>query len=151
MHVERTVNVEYITKCVTHPKIWDMSSDDGSVEVDKYIPVIQDNVYWLSIMHNQPLGVFLLYPHNYVCYEVHTCLLPIAWGMSEECAKIGMEWMFSSTPCQRIITNIPEYNELAIRMAVKSGMEQFGVNIKSFLKKGKLYNEVMFGISKKEV
>lgn len=150
IRIERTNDIEYIKQCVTHPKIWDYSTDDGSVEKSIYVPLIADVVYWLMVVEDSPLGVFLLHPHNSICFEVHTCLLPKIWGRSVECTLAGIDWMWENTSCRRIITNVPEYNLLAIRLAERSGLLRFGENPKSYLKNGILYNQIMLGISKED-
>lgn len=151
MMIERISDVEYIKSCVTHPKLWKFLSDDGSGEPEKYVPPVSNSVYWLSPMEEgQRYGVFFLHPHNFVCYEVHTCLLPMIWGRTRECTKAAIDWVFNNTPCQRIITNVPDYNILALRLAEDSGMVQFGINKKSYQKKGKLFDQIMLGINKED-
>lgn len=151
IRIERTYEVEYIKRCLTHPKIWNHCTDDNSVEKDKYTPSVIDEMYWLKVLNdNVPVGVFLLHPHNSICFEVHTCLLPEIWGQSVECTLAGIDWMWENTICRRIITNVLEDNLLAIRLSLRSGLLRFGVNPKSFLKNGILHNQIMFGISKEE-
>ena len=47
--------------------------------------------------------------------------------------------------------SIPEYNKLAIRLAGKVGMELIGINKRSFMKNGVLYDQQLFGISKEDI
>lgn len=149
--IERTFDIDFIKRCVTHPKIWEYSSEDGSMKKEDYVPPLGDVIYWLAPVEDDHLfGVFLTYPHNTVCYEVHTCLLPVIWGRSVECTLAGIGWMFNNTPCCRIITNVPKYNRLALRLAERSGLVQFGINPKSYLKNGLLHDQFMLGISKEE-
>lgn len=146
---ERTFDVDYIKSCVTHPKIWDHSVDDGGTRINEYTPPIDECVYWLKAVENgKQYGVFLLHPHNSICYEVHTCLLPEIWGRTIECTHAGIEWMFKNTSCRRIITSVPKYNKLALRLAKKSGLKEYGINTKSYLKNGILHDLIILGISK---
>src|SRR6185369_16871555 len=79
------------------------------------------------------LGLFLFHPHNSICWEVHTCLLPAAWGERATRAGKGVvQWIWKNTPCLRIITNVPAYNRLAYRFALRCGMTEFGRNRGSF-------------------
>ena len=94
MRIERTTYVEYIKKCITHPRLWRYLTDDGSVKKDQYEPPMADSFYWLMpIEENIPYGVFLVYAHNYVCYEAHVCLLPEIWGRAVECTLAGIDWI----------------------------------------------------------
>lgn len=149
MQIVRTTDIELIRQAMTHPKIYPHVSDDGSPAPEDYEPPLSDVMYFLAAYYaGQFLGVFLFHPHNHVCYEVHTCLLPDAWGMAEVCGKAAVAWMFANTPCQRVITNVPANNRLALRLSKAVGLEQFGLNERSFLKEGVLRDQIMLGISK---
>lgn len=148
MRIERTFDAEYIKYCLTHEKIWPHIHDDGAYSAEDFEPSVIDNFYWLSVIDIEPVGVFLMHKQNFICYEIHTCLLPEIWGRSQECTALVIAWVFENTPCQRLITNVPAYNKLAARLARRSGMKQFGINEKSYLKNGTLQDQFMFGISK---
>lgn len=147
--IERTFDVDYIRQCVTHPKLWEYLTDDGCPSPQAYIPIITDVVYWLKPAEDgNDLGVFMVHPHNYICYEVHTCLLPKIWGRSRECTVPLIEWVFKNTNCRRLITNVPNYNARALKLALNSGLVIFGTNEKSIIKNGILHDQIMLGISK---
>lgn len=150
MKVERTFDAEIIKRCVTHPSVWPQVHDDMGCSREDYTPITIPEIYWIMVKDETPKGVFLLHPHNGVCYEVHTCLLPEVWGKTTECTALAMAWIFENTPCQRLITNVPAYNKLALRLAERTGMKRFGINEKSYLKNGILHDQFMLGISKKE-
>lgn len=146
---ERTFDLPLVRATMTHRRIYPHVSDDGSPSADDFSPIDSPLVYYLAMDDGEHLGIFMLYPHNTVCFEVHTCLLPKAWGeKARQCTREGMHWMFENTSCRRIITNIPEYNRLALKLALDSGMSRFGTNPKSFMKNGTLYDQIMLGISK---
>lgn len=148
MEIERTTDAVYIKGCLTHKSIWPHIHDDDACSAEDYEPPINDGIYWLKVTDTRPVGVFFLHPHNSICFEIHTCLLPEIWGRTQECTAVVIAWVFENTPCERLITNVPAYNKLAMRLAKRSGMMQFGVNEKSYLKSGILQDQVMFGISK---
>ncbi|MHB1098441.1 MAG: GNAT family N-acetyltransferase [Burkholderiales bacterium] len=150
MRIERTTDAALITRCVTNPQVWPHVHDDFSCKPEYYEPLIIPDVYWLMAIDRDLVGVFFLHPLNGVCFEIHTCLLPEVWGRTKECTLAVIEWIFSHTRCQRLVTNVPEYNALALRLAKRSGLTQFGINHKSYLKDGVLHDQIMLGISKKE-
>ena len=91
----------------------------------------------------------MLHPHNYVLYEVHTALLPCAWGLRAPLAtRAGARWMFEHTNCQRIVTCVPAGNTLALRLALKAGMSQYGRNPRSLLRGGVLVDQILLGMNK---
>ena len=151
--VERTLDYELVRRIVTHPKIYCHIADDGSPAAADWRPIESDAVVYLLVLSDeQPAGVFTLVPQNRVCYEVHTCLLPDIWGPDALIASgKAMRWMFANTPCERIMTNVPDYNRIALRFARRSGMTYFGCNTKSYLHRGVLHDQIMLGVSKEEV
>jgi hypothetical protein len=58
------------------------------------------------------------------------------------------EWIWHNTPCRRLITNVPADNRLAFQFALSAGMEPYGKNEDSFLKGGKLLDQICLGISR---
>lgn len=141
--------IELITETIRHPRIWPSVSDDSSPEPEQFKPIISDAVIYLGMFADDEYhGLFMLHQHNAVCWEVHTCLLPSAWGKASVFASACVEWTFNEIDCRRLITNVPENNVLAKRLAISVGMQQFGINHKSFLKNGILLDQTMLGISK---
>lgn len=97
------------------------------------------------------LGLFCLTQENTICWQVHVMMLPFAWGqMTTEATKNMFEWVWKHTECKRLVGSIPADNPLTIGLALRTGMEQFGINHKSFQRKGKLHDQVLFGISRPE-
>ena len=151
MRIERTEDSQKIKEIVTHPSVWEKVSDDGA-DKETYLPFISPSVYWLSIVkEDKVIGVYFLHPHNAICYEIHTCILPEAWGKdSREASRLVLKWIFENTKCEKVITNVPENNPIALRYAEKAGLKVYGINTKSYKKDGKLLNQTVLGIEKGE-
>jgi RimJ/RimL family protein N-acetyltransferase len=97
------------------------------------------------------LGLFMLVPENAICWKVHTCLLPLAWGKkAKKAARQGIEWVWKNMPAMRLVTDVPAYNRQASIFARWAGMTQYGLNPKSYQKNGKLMDVILLGISKPE-
>ena len=150
LNIRKTTDESLIYDCVTHPKNWNAVTDDGAPYPELYFPDISARNIWLEVVDDKKsLGVFLAEPHGVACRVAHSALLPSAHGVGAEVSKLAMQWLFDNTDCMRIIAWIPEYNRLAIRMALDSGLRQCGINEQSFLKNNNLYDLLLFGISKK--
>ena len=148
MIFEQTDDSEFVTRCLTHPSVWRMGSDDSMTGINPGLFFVQkNNKLWLKAGDH---GVLMGDQRNLVTYEVHVALLPGARGQAVDICIGAMRWMFSNTKAQRLNASIPEYNKLALRLASKVGMELMGINKKSFLKNGKLFNQYLYGISKGE-
>lgn len=142
-------DIELIAETMLNPRVWPSISDDSSPAPDLFRPVVGESIVYLGMFEADAFrGLFMLHPHNFVCWEVHTCLLPSAWGRASLFAAECIEWVFRETDCQRLITNIPKGNILARRLALSVGMREFGINQKSFLKNGVTIDQFMLGISK---
>lgn len=147
MKILRTVDEEYVARC--YASVWKDIADDFTEDQTLFFPDMSEKNYWLTAYHDeQELGVFLGRPISSIQYEVHIVLLPEAKGLSAQAARHAVKWMFDNTPCERLIGCIPVYNKLAIRVAHDSGFTDFGINEKSFMKNGKLWDQVFLGISR---
>ena len=150
--VERVYDMDAIRKIVTAPEVYSHISDDGSAKAEDFTPADSEQVIYLGVKKDGDLrGVFAYIPQNAACIEVHTCLTRSLWGHSCEAAKESVKWIWENTRFVRIMTNVPTYNRLAMKLAVKAGMKKFGQNPRSFLKGGVLYDLVMMGISKESI
>lgn len=148
MIVERTHDMRLVSEIMHHPAIWPHIHDDG---VKEYQPVDLDELYWLKVVDDETIGAFLVHPNNSVCYEVHTCILPDAWGnKAKKASQLLLKWVFENTVCMKLVTHVPAYNKLAKRFAKNAGMKEEGINRQSFLRNGELLDQYLLGITKQE-
>ena len=147
--IERTKNWGLIKRIITDKSVYSKASEDKSPKPEDYEPVKDDRVYYLLAKNGMDiLGLFVVTPENGVCYKVHTCLLPHSYGeKATVAAKELVEWVFQNLDCKRLITEVPEFNKLALKFALRSGMEKYGFNEKSWLKDGHLYGITLLGIT----
>ena len=150
MTFTRTTDYSVIRSIITHPKVYPNVSDDFSPKREDFVPIEHPGIWYVLVSDGEELlGVFTFIPQNAVCWEVHTCLLPNAWGERAKDAGRGViQWIWDNTPCLRIVTNVPRYNRLALGFALQSGLKQFGNNSRSYMKKGKLHDQILLGISR---
>lgn len=152
MKVSRCFDADIIKSIMTHPSVYRWIVDDGSPLIDNFEPAINDHVYYVLVSDPEPIAVFMYHPHNAITFEVHTCVLPIAYGeRSVIAAKKSGRWMVDNTSAKKIITNVPANNAKAKRFAVRCGMSVEGINRESFLFNGSIYDQYMLGITKGEI
>jgi len=146
---ERSQDWELIRGIMLNPKIWAHISDDSTPPLDQFEPVQAEHIWYVIVRDGEEvLGLFMLVRHNAVTWEVHICLLPSAWGRTLQAARGMAAWAFANMPCLRIITHVPAYNRLALRFAERAGMTQYGINYRSYLKNGRLWDQFCLGMSK---
>lgn len=150
MTFERSTDWTLIKEIVTSPWIYDGISDDGSPPRDQWNPQEYPDVWFIVVKEeDKVLGLWALRPQTSACWEVHTCLLPKAYGEKAYKAVLEFEeWVWKNTSAHRVVTDVPVYNQLALRFSLRAGLKQFGLNPKSYMKNGKLYDVIMLGISR---
>ena len=150
---ERTNDMELVAQIARHSKIYPASSDDYAPPPHEWSPLQHESIWHVLVSEGKELlGMFVFVPESRICWRIHVCLLPCAYG--ERTARAGRgvtRWIFENSPVLRLTGSIPEYNRLAIRFARLSGWKEFGVNKLSHMKDGKLHDQLLFGISKEEL
>ncbi len=149
---ERTEDANLIRSIVTHPEIYKHVSDDGSPAPEDFEPPVNKAVLHVLVFDDEELrGLFTFVQQNFIELEVHTTLLPVARGpFAREASRGVIRWVWENTCYMRIITHVPAYNRLALAFAKRAGLIGFGVDQKSYLKNGKLWDQVLLGVSRPE-
>jgi RimJ/RimL family protein N-acetyltransferase len=128
-------------------RVWAASIDDGAPSPGDWRPGADPRiVYVVASDAGRPVATFTLLPQNSVTYEIH-----VDRAFGPQAARAHREifgWAFEHTPARRIVASIPADNPIAIRAARRAGMEQYGVNLASFLRRGVLQDQILFGVSK---
>ena len=150
---ERTLDYELVRSILTHPLLYPHLSDDHSPPAADYRPIEHEAIWYVLAKDGETtLGLWIFHPQNGITWEIHTALLPCAWGdIGLAAARELPAWIWANTQCRRIITNVPSTNRLALHFALKAGMKMYGVNIASFLKEGRYCDQLCLGISPPEI
>jgi RimJ/RimL family protein N-acetyltransferase len=98
----------------------------------------------------EPPGFLALFvPDSFASYLAHINVTPQMRGKQGiDAGKRAIEWTWSNTEKRRIWGAISADNVRAIRYAKLCGMKVFGRNEKSFMKNGKLTDQVLLGVSR---
>lgn len=150
LHFERTTDYGLVRQVMTHPKLYPWCTDDASPAAGEYVPPEHAGVWYVLVKDaGELLGLFAFVPQNGICWELHTRLLPCAWGpRALEALQGVIAWLWANTSCRRLVTNVPTFNRLALRFGRAAGLIEFGLNEKSFLKHGVEYDQVLLGATK---
>ncbi len=146
--------MDFINYTFDHPDIQPFLNDDLSIgqRTDpKPILNLKNNLalFLIPECDGEKIGFFFFHQWNSICYEVHSAILPEYRGsISIEAAIKAKDWMFSNTVCMKIVTHVPFFNRRAYALIVRMGGKVEGVNERSFLNKGILYDQYIFGIKK---
>jgi RimJ/RimL family protein N-acetyltransferase len=146
---ERTKDYALVKEIATHPAIYPFISDDYSPSPNDFKPFEDDAIWYVLVKDgDELLGMWMFAPENAICWQVHTCLLPNAYGKRAKQAALEMaNWIWTNTTCLRLITSVPEYNRQASIFARWAGMEEYGRNPESYMKTGILHDQILLGMS----
>ena len=148
MKLERTHDMELVAAIMGHPSIWPHIHEDGTTGP---APVDHELFYWLLVSDDAPAGVFLVHQRTSHCYEMHTCLLPRIWGAgADKAAKLLGDHVFYVMNGAKLVTNVPANNRRALRFAQSNGMQIEGNNRASFMRNGRLEDQIMLGLTVEE-
>lgn len=149
IHIQRLFDEGVIKRTLTHPRIWPHITDDGSGSPEEFTPIDPEAVLYAGVWDDDKfLGLFLVHRHNTVLFEVHTCLLPEGRGAkAKKSAEALLDWVFTVSPCRKLITHVPVDNLPALLLATSAGLVYEGLNRQSILKGGALLDQHVLGIT----
>lgn len=145
-------DAELIESAMLHPSVYPWITDDAAPDIPAGFIPSPDHFYAGCFKGEEFLGLFAFMGLTDAKWEVHTCLLPVAYGPSAtECAKLAERALWAHDPrAARIVSMIPADNPRALRFAKRCGMVEWGRNPAAFRRKGTLYDEVWVGLSRPE-
>jgi RimJ/RimL family protein N-acetyltransferase len=93
--------------------------------------------------------MFMLYPINFVLYELHSAVLPQARGEgSQSAAKAMLQWLWANTPALSLMTWVPAYNRPAAVAAKRAGFVERARLPGAYMKDGKSQDLFLYGVEK---
>lgn len=143
-------DMELIKETMTRPYIWPHIHDD-TASLDDFTPAepINEWIMYLGVFDDEYCGFFLVVRKNSITYEIHTVLEKWCRGQRAiDAAKAVVEWVFDNTDCQRLVTEIPDGNAPAERLAINAGLSQYGLNEHSFKIDNVIKSVKLYGITK---
>lgn len=145
MIVTRCYDVDVIRSIMSHPDIYDRIAEDGTPERQDFIPDMISFAYLAGVVNAEPIGVFVLHPVNGVTWECHVQVLPeyrkdYAHEFGEKCVEYCWELGVS-----KLVAQIPFLYPNVKDFALRQGFELEGINRKSYLKNGQLYDQWYLG------
>lgn len=145
---ERTRDLELVRRAIAFDgRVWSASTDDSAPAAREWRPSADERILHIVASDaGSDAALFTLLPQNSVCYEIH-----VTRAFGRGAARAHREvfaWAFENTPATRIVASIPADNPIAIRAARRAGMREYGRNPASFLRGGKLHDQILFGVTK---
>lgn len=141
--------------CMVIGEVWDYISDDALTpdQHASWRPRIDDGSRWyISLEGDEVVGVHWMRRVNAITWEAHANIRPKFWGnkLGTEHCRHAFKGMMTDTGAQKVILLVPDNCPQVQRMAESLGFRQEGRQVASFLKNGKVYDQVHYGITRKQ-
>lgn len=131
--------MEEVRAVLADPRCYWRMRDDLSPSLDSVSPLPLPQVRYVMAEEEERFGVFLLCGDE-TRAEVHFCLLPSTWGWSDLLAHCFLAWAWQNTALRVLSALVPNYNRLALKLALKVGFREKAKMLKSGTKDGKWFD-----------
>jgi hypothetical protein len=147
-----TESMEMVRNIAAHPDIWSRFSD--GVEIEDYHPCNDDCNQWLIIYVDSDIaGIIRVFCESTCAIEYHPYMTKPYRKYFRDTTALFYKWFLENTPDSTVKINVmfPECFKSTLNASKKVGFIQEGVNRDSYRLDGKVYNQIMSGITRKEV
>lgn len=144
IHIEPTTDAAFIVACITHPRVWPHVSCDG-LDPSAF-DVAPHLLYLCPTDGGDRLGVFVIEMHSPHWAEVHTALLPQAWGSRAAAAAQALLRWLAAAGIRKLTTVVPDGNALALRFARAAGLREEGRIAASLMRGGQMVDQTLLGV-----
>jgi RimJ/RimL family protein N-acetyltransferase len=129
---------------------WRTISDDSMSPIGWELPSGDECIYLGVIDDDGDLvGIWAIFRHNAALADMHVCFTKKGFGHTAlKSGIMALNWLWRYTDFNRIMAQIPVGNRLALKLAQRIGMTQFGINPDSWLKNGKYHDLILMGVTR---
>lgn len=138
----RIYEQDLIKKIMSHPKNVRAIRGDGYQDADW---PINDHIIYLGMFAEEIIGLFIGFPRSEIVLDVHVAMDPNYYCCTDICYTEAITWVCENTNYKKLTGQTPIFNKLAIKCNERNGFEREGVNKQSFMRNGKLYDQIYYG------
>lgn len=145
MILTRTYNPDLVRYLLAgDARIYDAATDDFAPAREEFQPNMDPGIWYVVAEDAEGVAaLFTLIPRSEVCWDVH---ISRAFGARVVDAFRSLpDWLAAVSGCRKLLGSIPEVNFAAVRLVRGLGWEEIGRNRRSFMKRGRLVDQVLFG------
>ena len=146
-------DLEAVNRVMKHPDVYPHTWHDGRVPVEQFtaknLLLCAPPVHVL--IDDQDSFVATFTPDNNIMWVVHDNALPEVRGKyARDAGRAMLDWMFTNTPCLKVIGRTPYTNPRARMFAQMVGFTIEGRLKNAYMLNGKLYDMWVVGICKED-
>jgi len=118
MSLRRTFEATFLNQVVNDPRVRPWLGGDRKSRLDLQ-PAIDEGA--IALINRD--GGFLFVPKGEGVFEVHTQFLPSVKGKAVWFAREAARYMFKTIGAEKLVTDVPEDNQAALGLALKTGFD----------------------------
>ncbi len=146
---QRTFDVSVIYNLIHIPELWETITEDGAQDI---VPDVVKEYWVLMVADGVVIGCYNLHKTNQPTWQIHAFMLPeYRKDYSAESGRVVLKWAIDNIGMEKIICTVPTRYPNVIAFVKTQGFRKEGCNRQSFSKNGKLYDQVLFGMTKSEI
>lgn len=150
--IGRVLDPDDIGELMADGEVWRraMGDSDGPPAITRQ--VLDQTFFLAGRIHGELVGACFAVQRNFVAFEGHVLVRRMfqGSGYTYPMASAAIAWMFTNTPCRKLVLHVAVDNPTAIALAERLGFTREGVLTRSFSRGGLLLDEVMFGMTDEE-
>lgn len=150
---KRLDDLNLVRVVFTRPGVFPYIGDDFSPSPDDFQPNEDPRIWYVGVFdEDRIVGIFTFLPENSVCWQGHVSMLRgVKPAITSEAGERIMPWFWENIGAERLTASIPATNRAAVRYAeTVMGLHRYGINEQSFMKYGKLQDQILLGISRSQ-
>ena len=146
MIIAETRNIDEIKSVLCDPWVYDRITGDNAPDASDWTPPLEGEHYLKCVASHAIVGVSNCHPINEVCWECHIQVLPDYRRYAHSFMDASIKWTWDNTPAKKLVVQIPSFYKDVIKFVQEHGFTIEGVNQKSHLKHGALWDQVYMGL-----
>lgn len=151
MTFQRNTDYAAVRAILTDPELYPYMTDDFAPAREEFRVNEHPAIWYVLVSEGSSLyGMFIFLPCNEISWEVHVAFFrgtPVT--ITRQAGREVVEWLWANTPCLRLTASVPACNRAAVGFGLHTmGLREYGRNEASFMKHGKLWDQVLLGKSR---
>lgn len=148
---KRSIDEKLVGKILRDPIIYEAISGDNSPPRITYKPNIRIGIYVIVYKDDIPIGLGITEKKSAAHYTVHYQVLPDHRGENALAGALEcLNWVWRNTQAIKVTAEVPSLYPNVIEFGLSCGFKIEGTNKNSYIKKGKVFDQVYLGIERPE-
>lgn len=117
------------------------------------LKVVPEYIHFMVVWDDddQPVGCYVLVPHSDICVFIHTYFKKEGYRYCVQFSlPLILDYVFNVVKWRKLLTEVPVFNTLARKLAIRAGMVKEGYWKEAFKDSNGIHDVEIFGLTEKE-